>query len=101
MRRLGGRMPGRVDPDFTAIHSELLLPHWDPLFHPFDHVAAGLERLGAMRCRRDDRDARLTDGGRPHAVSYGDPRLGPATAPVYQDPADLGFHPLFVRLVID
>ena len=54
-----------------------------------------------MPCRRDDRDARLAYGDRPQAVSYGDARLRPATARVCQEPAELGFHHLFVRGVLD
>src|SRR5205809_2407435 len=68
MRRSCGWTARRIDPDFTAVHAQLLLPDRYATLHFLDHVAAGLERLGPMRRRRGDRDARLSHGNRPQPV---------------------------------
>src|SRR5881628_1454262 len=65
MRRSCGWTARRIDPDFTAVHAQLLLPDRYATLHFLDHVAAGLEHLGPMRRRRGDRDARLSHGDLP------------------------------------
>src|SRR2546430_12019308 len=92
--RADGRTAGRIDPDFAAVDAELFLPHGHAALHFLDDVAAGLERLGPMRGRRDDRDTRLPDGDRAQSVSYGDTRLRPPPPPAVQEPAEIGLpHP--------
>src|SRR5207244_4395512 len=91
----------RIDPDFTAVHAQLLLPDRYATLHFLDYVAAGLERLGPMRRRRGDRDARLSDGDRAQPVADGDARVRPARARIGQESVELGFHHLFVRRVLD
>src|SRR5437879_13121181 len=85
----------RIDPDFTAVHTQLLLPDRYATLHFLDHVAAGLERLDPMRRRRGDRDARLSHGNRPQPVTHGDAPLRPAGARIGPGAAEPGHpHPL-------
>src|SRR6058998_3794661 len=101
MRRSCRWTARRIDPDFTAVHAQLLLPDRYATLHFLDHVAAGLERLGPMRRRRGDRDARLSHGDRAQPVPDGDARVRPASARIGQESDELGFHHLFVRRVLD
>src|SRR5438132_915525 len=61
---------GGIDPHFTAVRAQLLLPHGHAPLHLFDHVAARLERLRPVRRRRDDRDARLAHLEPPQPVTH-------------------------------
>src|SRR5712691_1055192 len=79
----------RIDPDFTAVHAQLLLPDRYATLHFLDHVAAGLERLGPMRRRCGDRDTRLSDRDRAEPVPDGDAGVRPAGARIGQEPDEL------------
>src|SRR2546428_13953432 len=71
MSRLAGRSTGGIDPHLAPVAAQLLLPDGNPALDLLDGVTARLERLGSMRCRRADRDARLAGGGSRPAVEEG------------------------------
>src|SRR2546422_2101745 len=75
MRRLRGRSARRVHPHLSSVDAHLFLPHRDPFLDFLDHEAAGVERLGAMRRRGGDADARLARGDRAESVDRKSTRL--------------------------
>src|SRR2546427_10609649 len=98
MRRSCGWTARRIDPDFTAVHAQLLLPDRYATLHFLDHVAAGLERLGPMRRRRGDRDARLSHGGPAQPGPDGHAPRRPASTRLGQAADELRFpHPFGPR----
>src|SRR5438270_9305497 len=92
---------GGIDPHFTAVRAQLLLPHGHAPLHLFDDVAARLERLRPVRRRRDDRDARLAHGDPPQPVPNGDPGAGPALPDLRDDATQLPLDHLLVGGVLD
>src|SRR5204863_4332957 len=84
-----------------AVRSQLLLPPGHAPLHPYTNVAARLERLRAMRRRRDDRDARLPHPDQAEPVPHGNPGAGPALPDLCDDTAQLSFDHLFVGGVLD
>src|SRR5690606_39556626 len=65
-----------LDPDFAAVEV-LVLPDRRDLLHALDGVARGGVRLGAMRRRGDDCDARLADRDPSDAGVDAEPRVSP------------------------
>src|SRR5438046_4918754 len=92
---------GGIDPHFAAIRAQLLLPHGHAPLHLFNNVATRLERLGPVRRRRDDRDARLARRDPPQPVSHRDPGSGPALPDLRDDATQLPLDHLFVGGVLD
>src|SRR2546425_9611928 len=69
------RGPARaIDPRGGPVGAQLLLPDRQPPLHFLDDVAARLERLRPVRCRRGDRNARLADADRADAMAHRHPR---------------------------
>src|SRR5947207_2545173 len=66
----------------------LVLPDRRDLLDPFDRVAARGERLGPVRRRGRDRDARLADLDPADAVVDREPRRGPALRRFAPDPLE-------------
>src|SRR6266550_2095401 len=92
---------GGIDPHFTAVRAQLLLPHRYAPLHLFDDVATRLERLRPVRRRRDDRDARLAHRDPPQPVPHGDPSAGPALPDLRDDATQLPLDHLLVGGVLD
>src|SRR5256885_16520217 len=89
----------RIDPDFTAVHVQLLLPDRYAMLHFLDHVAAGPERPGPMRRPRRERDARPSPGDPAPPGAAGGARRGPRAAPRGAAPAEPPCPPLFAAPV--
>src|SRR5438046_2044933 len=97
----GRRTTGGIDPHFTAVRAQLLLPHGHAPLHLFDHVATRFEGLRPMWRRRDDREARLAHRDPPQPVPQGDPRAGPALPDLHDDTTQLPLDHLVVSGVLD
>src|SRR2546430_1444435 len=80
MRRSCGWTARRIDPDFTAVHAQLLLPDRYATLHFLDHVAAGLVRLVPMPPPPGHPDARLLHGN-PTPPVAGREATGPTAPP--------------------
>src|SRR3989475_12819921 len=91
----------RIDPDFTAVHAQLLLPDRYATLHFLDHVAAALELLGPMRRRPGERAARLSHANRAQAGADGYAPHLPARARRAHEADEPRFQHLFVRSGLD
>src|SRR5260370_12026717 len=89
-------MASAIHPDRAAVGAPLLLPDGDAPFHLLDHEAAGLERLGAVRRRGGDRDARLARRNEAHAVPDSDAGFRPTALPLPHHPLPPPLHHLLL-----
>src|SRR3989442_3606601 len=101
MGRFAGRTTGGIDPYLAPVAAQLLLPDGDAALDLLDGVAARLERLGSVRCRRDDRDARLAGADHAQAVPEREPAAGPARRRLRHAAAELPLDHLLVGRILD
>src|SRR5213083_1521573 len=100
-RTMSNRLSGRIDPRGGTVDAVLFLPDGQAPLHLFDAMTAGGERLGPVRCRSGNRDARLTRRYAPQAMSQGCSRGGPALLHLAENPLELGVRHRLVRRVLD
>src|SRR5436190_97880 len=92
---------GGIHPHLGSIRPQLLLPHRHAALHLLDHIPACFERLGTVRRRRDDHDARLARGDHAQTMAQGDPGSGPALPDLRDDTTELPLDHLLVGGVLD
>src|ERR1044071_4950713 len=97
----GRRLAGGTDPPGGAGEPQLLLPDGDAALHFLDDVAAGLERLRAVRGSNDDRDTGLPRGDLADPMTHAGARLGPPLPRLGENATELGIHHLVVSRVLD
>src|SRR5712675_1343734 len=98
---LGMRGPRGVDPALVARREGLLLPDGRALLGLLDEIAARVERLGPVRTRHRDRDARLAGPDETRAMPQRDARLRPARVGLGDHAVELGLGHLGIGGILD